>query len=85
MARESKLDNPDWMPVITLWQPWASWVIEGRKRIETRTHDRLGSLATRPPGNLVRAGNGDDCSVSSRWRTLLVRKTQRASIGDAGP
>ncbi len=30
--------------VITLHQPWASWVIDGYKKIETRTHDRFRSL-----------------------------------------
>lgn len=32
------------IPVITLWQPWASWIMWGWKGIETRTHDRLMSL-----------------------------------------
>ena len=29
------------MPVIQLWQPWASWVMEGWKTIETRTHNNF--------------------------------------------
>jgi len=29
---------------ITLYEPWASWVIMGYKTIETRTHDRLKNL-----------------------------------------
>lgn len=33
------------IPVITLWQPWATWVILGWKTIETRTHNRFKSLA----------------------------------------
>ena len=32
------------MPIISLWQPWASWVMLGWKTIETRTHDRFRSL-----------------------------------------
>jgi len=33
------------IPAITLWQPWASWILLGWKGIETRTHARLASLA----------------------------------------
>lgn len=32
------------MKAISLWQPWASWVMWGWKRIETRTHDRFVGL-----------------------------------------
>lgn len=32
------------MKVITLWQPWATWVILGWKTIETRLHPRFASL-----------------------------------------
>lgn len=31
-------------PVITLWQPWATWIIRGWKLIETRLHDKFKSL-----------------------------------------
>src|ERR1700741_2408733 len=31
-------------PVITLYQPWATWIVEGWKTIETRTHDRFKCL-----------------------------------------
>lgn len=31
-------------PVITLYQPWATWIMRGWKTIETRTHDRFSSL-----------------------------------------
>jgi len=33
------------LPIITLWQPWASWVMLGWKRIETRTHQRFKGLS----------------------------------------
>jgi hypothetical protein len=33
------------MKAITLWQPWAQWVAEGFKMIETRTHDRFKNQA----------------------------------------
>ncbi len=32
------------IPVITLKQPWASWVMEGLKLIESRTHTQFKSL-----------------------------------------
>jgi len=32
------------IPVITLWQPWASWIMAGWKTIETRTHNRFAYL-----------------------------------------
>ena len=31
-------------PVITLYQPWATWIMRGWKTIETRTHNRFKSL-----------------------------------------
>jgi hypothetical protein len=31
--------------VISLWQPWATWVMWGWKTIETRLHSRFASLA----------------------------------------
>lgn len=35
------------IPVITLYQPWASLIADGHKTIETRTHDRFRSLLGR--------------------------------------
>lgn len=32
------------LPAITLYQPWATWIIRGWKLIETRTHARFASL-----------------------------------------
>lgn len=31
-------------PVITLYQPWATWIARGWKLIETRLHDKFKSL-----------------------------------------
>lgn len=31
-------------PAITLYQPWATWIIRGWKSIETRVHNRFASL-----------------------------------------
>jgi len=61
------------VPVITLWQPWASWVALGWKTIETRTHDRLKSLIGKWVG--IHAGlKWDDdalrlaCDYMARWQ-----------------
>ncbi len=32
------------IPVITLWQPWATWIARGWKSIETRRHRRFAKL-----------------------------------------
>lgn len=32
------------LPVITLYQPWATWIADELKLIETRTHNRFASL-----------------------------------------
>jgi hypothetical protein len=38
------------IPIISLWMPWANWVMLGWKRIETRTHPKLASLQGRTIG-----------------------------------
>jgi hypothetical protein len=38
------------MPVISMWNPWATWVGIGWKKIETRTHRRLASLVGKTVG-----------------------------------
>jgi hypothetical protein len=43
------------MKVITLWQPWASFIALGWKTIETRTHDRFKNLKGETIG--IHAGN----------------------------
>lgn len=37
-------DNPEGMRIITMYQPWASFVLYGWKTIETRRHSRFKSL-----------------------------------------
>lgn len=48
------------IPVITLWQPWATWVIKGYKTIETRTHIRFKGLEGKTIG--IHAGQAVDQS-----------------------
>lgn len=38
------------LPVVSLWQPWAQWVMLGWKPIETRTHKRFASLVGKRVG-----------------------------------
>lgn len=47
-------------PVITLYQPWATWIIRGWKSIETRTHNRFGILKGKTI--LIHAGQKTDGS-----------------------
>lgn len=42
MKKELSTDNI--LPVITLYQPWATWIMRGWKTIETRTHSRFSCL-----------------------------------------
>ncbi len=48
------------MKVITLWQPWASFIAMGWKKIETRTHNRFKNLAGQTIG--IHAGKEWDYS-----------------------
>jgi len=42
MQKNISTDNI--LPVITLYQPWATWIMRGWKTIETRTHSRFSCL-----------------------------------------
>lgn len=49
------------LPVITLYQPWATWIIRGWKTIETRTHNRFACLDHKTI--LIHAGQTTDPSA----------------------
>lgn len=49
------------LPVITLYQPWATWIIRGWKTIETRTHNRFNCL--RKKTVLIHAGQKTDADA----------------------
>lgn len=49
------------LPAITLYQPWATWIMRGWKTIETRTHDRFKSLDGKTI--LIHAGQKTDLSA----------------------
>ena len=50
-------------PVITLYQPWATWIMRGWKTIETRTHPRFACLEGREI--LIHAGQKTDESAAN--------------------
>ncbi len=47
---ENDILNLKEIPVITLWQPWASWIAAGWKTIETRFHPRFACLVGKTIG-----------------------------------
>lgn len=49
------------LPVITLYQPWATWIMRGWKTIETRTHNRFAGLMGKHI--LIHAGQTTDGSA----------------------
>jgi hypothetical protein len=48
-------------PVITLYQPWATWIMRGWKTIETRTHNKFESLIHKTI--LIHAGQTTDAKA----------------------
>ncbi len=48
-------------PVITLYQPWATWIMREWKTIETRTHNRFGCLLGKTI--LIHAGMNTDADA----------------------
>jgi hypothetical protein len=61
-------------PVITLRQPWAQFIAEGWKTIETRTHDRFKKFAGKDI--LIHAGAAWD----KKWLTLAGPYLSREEI-----
>jgi hypothetical protein len=63
------------LPVITLYQPWGTWVMRRWKPIETRTHDRFKSLKGKTI--LIHAGmKTDDCDLTIKnpyltWEQII--------------
>lgn len=56
------------LPVITLYQPWATWIMRGWKTIETRTHNRFKSLDKKTI--LIHAGmNTDSAAINNPYLT----------------
>ncbi len=57
-------------PVISLWQPWAQWVLLGWKTIETRTHPRFASLEGKRIGiHVAQKWDPEWRSLAEQWLT----------------
>lgn len=69
---ENKLQKTEIYPCITLYQPWATWIMRGWKTIETRTHNKFKSLIGKEI--LIHAGNktdGSDLTTKNKYLTPL--------------
>lgn len=68
------------MPALTLWRPWADWVVLGWKTIETRTHRRLRALGDYPTLLAIHAAlKWDNTAIDAarQWLTEeQIRRTQ---------
>jgi hypothetical protein len=60
------------LPCITLWQPWATWIVRGWKTIETRTHPRFECLQGKRIG--IHAGLKIDDSPLVIQNNYLTRE-----------
>lgn len=55
-------------PAITLYQPWATWIMRGWKPVETRTHDKFKSLIHKTI--LIHAGlTTDSAAINNPYLT----------------
>ncbi|HUU60205.1 MAG TPA: hypothetical protein VMZ50_11730 [Phycisphaerae bacterium] len=84
MASDEDRRNAVTYPAITLWQPWATWIADGLKVIETRTHARFRCLV----GHRIAIHAGrrwDDTAIRAAmwvspvgWWAQLKQSAQRA-------
>jgi hypothetical protein len=58
------------LPAITLYQPWATWIMRGWKSIETRTHNRFACLKDKTI--LIHAGLTTDSSIAATHNPYLT-------------
>jgi hypothetical protein len=64
------------IPVISLWLPWALWVLWGWKPLETRTHDRFKSLEGKTIG-IHAANTWDIAAIAAARPYLTAERIQR--------
>lgn len=67
------------VPALTLWRPWADWVMLGWKTIETRTHARLRSLGKQPTRLAIHAAEKWDESALDAARQWLTEEQIQAT------
>ncbi len=59
-------------PVLTLYQPWATWIMRKWKPIETRTHNRFNCLLNKTI--LIHAGKTTDTSDAAIKNKYLTKE-----------
>jgi hypothetical protein len=70
------------MKVISLYQPWAAWVVTGQKTIETRGHDRFrGLVGERIAIHATKHFDEDAVAVAAPWWPIRVLKLQALQRG----
>lgn len=71
------MNEPEIYAVLTLYQPWAGWVVNGDKIIETRLHDRFRSLKGKRV--LIHAGQHMDISDAAVLNPYIHLRRTAAS------
>ena len=69
---QGKLNESQVLPVITLYQPWASWIMRLWKTIETREHNRFACLNGKRI--LIHAGQRTDASPFATQNPFLSKE-----------
>lgn len=75
LSNTAEMKEPIILPVITLYQPWATWIMRDWKLIETRTHPRFASLLGRDL--LIHSGGTTDKSDAAINNPYLTSEQLR--------
>jgi len=73
------------IPIISMWQPWAQWIAEGWKLIESRTHNRFKSLEGKRIGIHASAKWDADWSTASADFLPYERRMQTFNFARLKP
>lgn len=63
------------MKAITLWRPWADWVADGIKPIETRTHRRFECLVGQRIA-IHASSRWDKSAITHAWKYLTTAQKE---------
>jgi hypothetical protein len=72
MEKRRMVEMNNILPAITLYQPWATWIMREWKLIETRTHNKFQSL--KGDTILIHAGQTTDASDYAVKNPYLTRE-----------
>lgn len=67
------------MKAITLWRPWADWVADGHKPIETRTHKRFECLVGQRIA-IHAARRWDREAITAAWHYLTTELREAINV-----